>query len=297
MSASAHRGLIRRYYDELWNGWNFSLASELLAEDISFRGSLGFEVRGLPAFLAYMNLVRTAFPDFQNFVEEVVAEENRIFARLRYTGTHRGSIFGMPPTGRSVTYAGAALFTVHAGRIGSGWVLGDALALLRSLEGSSATSSESSNGHLVAIAEATLAERDWAAGLMAASDPWKKLGRDLQACRRVFDDRTALSFIAHCDGEPCGFLVLRRRGVADSPYIKSLGIAEEFRNQGIGRRLIAFAENLYRSEARFLFVCVSSFNPAARSLYERLGYQAVGEFPDYLVSGYSEVLLQKRLSA
>ena len=297
MSVSLHRDLIRRYYEDFWNGWNFALAPSLLADDIAFRGSLGVDVQGISEFLSYMDLVRTAFPDFHNFMEDVIAGDAKVFARLRYTGTHRGPVFGIPATGRSITYEGAALFRVHDGKIRQAWVLGDALALLRSLEGATAASTEMSNGRTLAISAATREEARWAAALMSASEPWKTLGRDTAACLRVFDDRTVLPFIARLDRQPCGFMVLRRRGVADSPYIKSLAVAEEFRGQGIGRRLIAFAENLYRQEARSLFVCVSSFNPRARALYERLGYRAVGEFPAYLVAGHSEILLEKRLSA
>jgi [ribosomal protein S18]-alanine N-acetyltransferase len=39
--------------------------------------------------------------------------------------------------------------------------------------------------------------------------------------------------------------------------------------------------------------CVSSFNTDAQRLYERLGYQRVSELPDYIVAGYSEILLRK----
>ena len=36
-----------------------------------------------------------------------------------------------------------------------------------------------------------------------------------------------------------------------------------------------------------------SFNHAARRLYERQGYTVVGELSDYIVEGYSEILLRK----
>ena len=291
-----HRGLIRRYYQELWNRWNFAIAGELLTGDIVFHGSLGVSAQGIPAFLDYVRLVQTAFPDFHNHVDETVVESNKIFARLTYRGTHRGPLFGVPPAGRTISYAGAALFTVLDGKISTGWVLGDAIGLLRQLEGSSSSHAVALNGMRFEITPAAPEDCAWAAALMASSDPWKTLGRDLPACRAVFQDRTVLPFVAYLDGERCGFLLVRRRGVADSPYIKSIGVAEEFRNHGIGRRLITFAEDLYRAEARSLFVCVSSFNPRARRLYESLGYRAVGEFSGYLVPDHSEVLLEKRLT-
>jgi steroid delta-isomerase-like uncharacterized protein len=295
VSATYHRELVHRYYHQLWNSWNFSLVEELLAPEIVFRGSLGFSVEGLPAFLDYMRVVQGAFPDFHNKVEETVAESNQVFARLTYRGTHRGELFGVSATGRIVTYAGAALFTIREGKIFTGWVLGDALSVLHQLQGAAVLHSSELNRARLEIAPAAPADRQWAATLMAENDPWKTLGRDLPACFRVFQDRTVLPFIARLDGENCGFLLLRHRGVADSPYVKSMGVAEKFRNRGIGARLLSFAEQLYRGEASSLFICVSSFNPRARRLYERCGYRLVGEFPDYVVPGVSEILLEKRL--
>src|SRR5262249_22837350 len=98
-----------------------------------FRGSLGVAVRGREEFRRYVGLVRAAFPDFHNDVEELVAEGERVVARLTYTGTHRGELFGIAPTGRRVSYAGMALFRVAGGLIEEGWVLGDTAGLKEQL--------------------------------------------------------------------------------------------------------------------------------------------------------------------
>ncbi len=39
----------------------------------------------------------------------------------------------------------------------------------------------------------------------------------------------------------------------------------------------------------------SSFNSRAKALYERLGYEMVGELKDYLVKGHSEYLFRKTI--
>lgn len=128
-----NKELIRRYYDEMWNPWNFAKADELLADDIVFRGSLGTETRGRAQFCDYMCSVQLAFPDFHNTIEELVAEEDRVVARLRYTGSHCGAIFGVPPTGNAISYSGAAFFRIAHGQVGEGWVLGDLITLLHQL--------------------------------------------------------------------------------------------------------------------------------------------------------------------
>ncbi len=125
---------MRRFYDELWNRWRFDLASELLAPELVFRGSLGDTVRGRDGFLAYAGRVRAAFPDFRNAIEELVIDGNCVAARLRYTGTHQGEIFGARPTGERITYVGVAFFTFDAaGRIARAWVLGDLVTLFAQL--------------------------------------------------------------------------------------------------------------------------------------------------------------------
>ena len=135
MAVMEPRLLVCRYY-EMWNRWDFALADELIAEDISFRGSLGVEVRGREGFKDYMRTVCAAFPDFHNHIEELVVEGDKVAVRLTYTGTHRGELFGIRPTGRQVSYAGMAIFRIVEGRIVEGWVLGDVHGLVRQLSDS-----------------------------------------------------------------------------------------------------------------------------------------------------------------
>jgi steroid delta-isomerase-like uncharacterized protein len=127
---------VRRFYEELWNQWRFELADHLLAPDLEFRGSLGAEVRGREGFLEYARGVRAAFPDFHNDVRELIADERQraAAARLCYSGSHQGVIFGVAPTGHRITYAGAAFFRFDdQARVVSAWVLGDLARLFGQL--------------------------------------------------------------------------------------------------------------------------------------------------------------------
>ena len=120
----------------------------------------------------------------------------------------------------------------------------------------------------VTIALATDAERDWAAGVMAESDPWLTLGRDRAKCAAFLaaaPDNELL--IAHFGAVPAGFLFLRPRGFAGSPYIASIAVAADYRGRGIGSAMLRHAEVRYAPPARHIFLCVSSFNRDARRLY------------------------------
>lgn len=129
---------------------------------------------------------------------------------------------------------------------------------------------------------------------MAASEPWITLGRNYEECLESCRHPEYMLLVARREGERCGFVLLHPRGVAGSPYMKSIGVTPELRNQGIGEALVHKAEAFYPG-ARHMFLCVSSFNLDAQNFYERLGYQMVGILADYIVDGESEILLHKRL--
>ena len=128
------KALVSRYYEALWNRWDFALVDELIAESIIFRGSLGISVQGRQGFRDYMRTIRAAFPDFHNRIEKLIAEDDQVAAKLTYTGTHQGEALGIAPTGRRVSYAGVALFRVVETRIAEGWVLGDIYGLMQQLK-------------------------------------------------------------------------------------------------------------------------------------------------------------------
>lgn len=130
-----HKSLIHRYYVEVWNAWSAPALEELISADIVFRGSIGYVVNGIAEFKEYVNRIRFAFPDFHNYIEELIAEGERVAARLTYTGTHRGELFGLPATGNKITYAGMAIFEFKEGKILRGYVLGDTESLKRQLAG------------------------------------------------------------------------------------------------------------------------------------------------------------------
>jgi steroid delta-isomerase-like uncharacterized protein len=128
-----NKWLIQHYYEKLWNQWEISLVDEIISEAIEFRGSIGLSVRGRDGFTGYVETIRTAFPDFHNRIDDLIAEENKVVALLTYTGTHQGMLFDIAPTGKRVEYAGTAVFRIEGGQIASGWVLGDRLGLLQQL--------------------------------------------------------------------------------------------------------------------------------------------------------------------
>jgi ribosomal-protein-alanine N-acetyltransferase len=132
------------------------------------------------------------------------------------------------------------------------------------------------------------------AGLMATSEPWVTLGRNYEASLRIVQDPTREVYVARDDTGLAGFLILCMTGALVG-YIQTILVHPDRRGQGLGSKLVEFAEQRILRESPNIFMCVSSFNHDARRLYERLDYQVIGELTDYLVRGHSEILLRKTL--
>jgi len=141
---------------------------------------------------------------------------------------------------------------------------------------------------------ATRDEIDHCARLMASSEPWITLRRDVRQSRRILSNPGLERYVARDDGALAGFLILDLHGVF-AGYLKTVCVAPEFRNRGIGTTLVHFAENRIFREHQNVFILVSSFNRDAQRLYERLGYEVVGELKDFVVEGHSEILLRKTI--
>jgi ribosomal-protein-alanine N-acetyltransferase len=138
----------------------------------------------------------------------------------------------------------------------------------------------------------TDAEARICAHLMATSEPWVTLGRSVDASIRIVTDPTREVYVARRGDDIDGFIILCMTG-AFVGYIQTVCVHPDCRGQGLGSRLVEFAEQRILRESPNVFMCVSSFNHDARRLYERLGYQVIGELTDYIVRGHSEILLRK----
>jgi [ribosomal protein S18]-alanine N-acetyltransferase len=138
------------------------------------------------------------------------------------------------------------------------------------------------------------AEAEGCARMMASSEPWITLGRDYEASLALLERLDREAWVAVTDGAVAGFVVLVMAG-AFTGYIQTVCVAAARRGSGIGTRLVRHAEERIFRESPNVFLCVSSFNPGARRLYERLGYTLVGELTDYLVAGHSEWLYRKTI--
>lgn len=127
---------IRAFYAELWERGDLTRLPDLMHEDVAFQGTFGQIMRGHDAFAAYVRSVRLAFSEYRCEVRDLLAQDDRVAARVSFSGRHEsGPFLDFPPTGRDLTWEGVGFFRLEAGRIRHLWVMGDMLGLLGQLKG------------------------------------------------------------------------------------------------------------------------------------------------------------------
>src|SRR5438093_13116060 len=100
MSAE-NKSLARRAMDELWTKDNLGVVDQLYSENCVFH-DLGNpeDIRGRDGIKQFARAYRTACPDLQCTLQEIVAEGDKVAIRLVSRGTHKATSWGALRRGR-----------------------------------------------------------------------------------------------------------------------------------------------------------------------------------------------------
>ncbi len=123
----------RRMVEEVANGGRLDVIDELVADDFVDHSAPPGVPPTRDGAKALMSMLRTAFPDLQATVEDVVAEDDKVVQRTRATGTMTGELMGMPPSGRSATWEQIHILRFEDGKEVEHWAVSDQLSLLSQL--------------------------------------------------------------------------------------------------------------------------------------------------------------------
>ena len=99
-SIESNKAVYLRWFEEVVKGADLALAEALLAPDYVFHFPGAPAPLGREDHMALVMMFRTAFPDWVEAVEDVIAEGDKVVVRVAGTGTHQGEFQGIPPTGR-----------------------------------------------------------------------------------------------------------------------------------------------------------------------------------------------------
>ena len=109
MSTDDDKDAIRRLALEGWSNHNLRAFDDFFSEDAVWHGLPREWGEGIEQIKRAASFWFEALPDFVFVVRDLTAEEDRVAFRWDAEGTHKGELFGVPPTGKFVTFSGVAI--------------------------------------------------------------------------------------------------------------------------------------------------------------------------------------------
>ncbi|MDI3213663.1 ester cyclase [Arthrobacter sp. AL12] len=127
--------LMERFYKDVMESGNLALIDEL-AKDGMVDHEEGFpgQPPGKDGVKFFVNMMRSAFPDIK--VKEItpsLSAGNLEACHVILTGTHRGELAGIPPTGKRVEFDSTDIIRVEDGKVAEHWGTTDNMGLMQQI--------------------------------------------------------------------------------------------------------------------------------------------------------------------
>lgn len=132
-SAEENKAVIRKFI-ESYNNRNLDIFEELVVPDYIDHTH---QTKTREEFKRLFTMAFEGFPDWYEEIQEMIAEEDRVWVRVIATGTHNGdwNLFGtpLPPTGNKVEMEMVFIWRVVDGKMVEGREVDDSVEFLRKL--------------------------------------------------------------------------------------------------------------------------------------------------------------------
>jgi steroid delta-isomerase-like uncharacterized protein len=132
MSASNVQ-VVRDLIKNFFNGHRPDLAAEFFTEDFWWTGGSVGTVQGRDTYQSVMAGFWAGLPDAAAAEEDMIDAGDTVVARFTVTGTNTGELWGVPPTGKRVSWQAVMIYKFRDGKIAQQWAAEDWVAILSQL--------------------------------------------------------------------------------------------------------------------------------------------------------------------
>jgi len=133
MPTESNKLLMGKFADFI-NTASEDLATRLISPNAIFHVPGQSEpLRGPSGYLTTIGMMRAGFPDIQWTLEELIAEGDKVAARFTMRGTHEGTFFGVPPSGKKIEVKAMNFYRITDGQIVEETGQPDLLGLLQQI--------------------------------------------------------------------------------------------------------------------------------------------------------------------
>lgn len=119
--------------EQLVNKGDLAVVDEMFATNFVNRSSATGITPDREGIKQLITVFRSAFPDYHNVIEDMIAEGDRVAVRVMCRGTHRTEFMGIAPTGKSVEFSAVSIFRFAGGKVVERWNNTDNLGMLQQL--------------------------------------------------------------------------------------------------------------------------------------------------------------------
>jgi steroid delta-isomerase-like uncharacterized protein len=134
MSAEENKALARQFIEEGFSKGNLAVADTIIAANfINHDPGTPPLPAGPEGYKQLVTAYRTAYPDLQLSVDDLIADGDKVGVRWTARGTHTGPLGDIPPTGKQATITGISMLTIAGGKVAEQYTNWDTLGMLQQL--------------------------------------------------------------------------------------------------------------------------------------------------------------------
>jgi predicted ester cyclase len=132
-SKETNRILYERFCEEVLVRGNLNTIDELVAPNVESHSGFPGQAPGREGFKAALAEFRAAFSDLSVSIRDILPSADKVVGYFTVTGVHRGELFGIPATGKAVSYDEIVIVRFSHGRIVEHWSVADTLQMMQTL--------------------------------------------------------------------------------------------------------------------------------------------------------------------
>ncbi len=115
------------------NSGNLAKADEVFDANYVENSAAPDQAPGVEGFKQLISMLRSAFPDLHSTVEDLIAEGDKVVGRVTASGTHKGELMGIAPSGNQVTISEIHIIRIAGGKVVEHWGIVDQLGLMQQI--------------------------------------------------------------------------------------------------------------------------------------------------------------------
>ena len=128
-----NKALILKWFGEVTKDNFESLYGELFAADSKQYIPPNAEPLSFEEYKPMAQRIYVAFPEISHTVKDIVAEGDRVVAKIVVHTVHKGEFYGIPATGKELEWTSIAIFQISEGKIKARWEIADVVGILHQL--------------------------------------------------------------------------------------------------------------------------------------------------------------------